>query len=58
MSFAQWRTQLRLHHSLTLLASGLPVASVASACGYTNASAFIEAFRRSFGTTPGRYWAD
>lgn len=58
MTFAQWRTQVRLHHSLTLLADGVPVATTASACGYGSTSAFIESFRRAFGTTPGRYWTD
>ena len=56
MSFPQWRTQLRLHHALTLLAAGTPVTSVATACGYSSSSAFIEAFRHAFGTTPGRYF--
>jgi AraC-like DNA-binding protein len=55
MSFPQWRTQLRLHHSLVLLATGTPVTTVATACGYANPSAFIEAFRHAFGTTPGRH---
>lgn len=58
MTFTQWRAQLRLHHALTLLATGAPVGSAAAACGYGTASAFIEAFRKAFGTTPGRYWAD
>ncbi|MBC3839987.1 helix-turn-helix transcriptional regulator [Streptacidiphilus sp. 4-A2] len=55
MTFPQWRTQLRLHHSLTLLATGGAVTSVATACGYSSSSAFIEAFRHAFGETPGRY---
>ena len=55
MSFPQWRTQLRLHHALVLLAGGSPVTSTALACGYQNPSAFIEAFRQAFGSTPGRY---
>ena len=55
MSFPQWRSQLRLHHSLTLLAAGSSVTFVAAACGYSSPSAFIEAFRHAFGTTPGRY---
>lgn len=55
MTFPQWRTQLRLHHSLTSLATGTSVTAVATACGYGNPSAFIEAFRHAFGTTPGRY---
>ncbi|MFI0372367.1 AraC family transcriptional regulator [Actinomadura sp. 1N219] len=54
MTFPQWRAQVRLHHALILLASGSSVTSVAAACGYAGPSAFIEAFRQAFGTTPGR----
>jgi AraC-like DNA-binding protein/quercetin dioxygenase-like cupin family protein len=55
ISFPQWRAQLRLHHALKLLAAGAQVTRVAADCGYRSASAFIEAFRQAFGTTPGRY---
>ncbi len=55
MTFPQWRTQLRLHHSLQLLATGASVTTVATACGYGTTSAFIEAFRHAFGTTPGKH---
>ncbi|WP_344828449.1 helix-turn-helix transcriptional regulator [Actinocorallia longicatena] len=55
MSFPQWRTQLRLHHSLTLLARGSSVTAVAADCGYNGPSAFIHAFRTAFGTTPGAH---
>ena len=55
MTFPQWRTQLRLHHSLKLLATGSSVTTAATACGYSHTSAFIEAFRHAFGTTPGKY---
>ncbi|TMR88485.1 AraC family transcriptional regulator [Nonomuraea basaltis] len=54
MSFPQWRTQLRLHHALVLLADGTPVTAVAHRCGWASASAFIDVFRRAFGYTPGR----
>lgn len=54
MTFPQWRTQLRLHHALLLLADGLPVTAVAHRCGWASASAFIDVFRRAFGYTPGR----
>jgi AraC-like DNA-binding protein/mannose-6-phosphate isomerase-like protein (cupin superfamily) len=54
MSFPQWRTQLRLHHALLLLADGTPVTAVAHRCGWASASAFIDVFRRAFGYTPGR----
>lgn len=55
MSFPQWRAQLRLHHALKLLAAGVPVTATAFACGYRHSSAFIEAFRHAYGTTPGSY---
>ncbi|MEU1345056.1 helix-turn-helix transcriptional regulator [Streptomyces sp. NPDC005827] len=55
MTFPQWRTQLRLHHALVLLADRTPVTTVAHACGWSSASAFIDAFRRAFGHTPGSH---
>ncbi|MFD1540028.1 AraC family transcriptional regulator [Nonomuraea guangzhouensis] len=54
MTFPQWRTQLRLHHALLLLADGTPVTTVAHRCGWASASAFIDVFRRALGYTPGR----
>jgi AraC-like DNA-binding protein len=58
MTFPQWRAQLRLHHSLTLLASGLSVTTTAITCGYSTPSAFTAAFHATFGTTPGTYRKD
>ncbi|MBU2697614.1 helix-turn-helix transcriptional regulator [Nocardioides sp. WV_118_6] len=58
MTFPQWRTQLRLHRALVLLAEGTPVTTVAHRCGWSSASAFIDVFRRTFGSTPGTYAAD
>jgi AraC-like DNA-binding protein len=58
MTFPQWRAQLRLHHSLTLLAGGLSVTATAVACGYSTPSAFTAAFHATFGTTPGTYRKD
>ncbi|MEV5611116.1 helix-turn-helix transcriptional regulator [Streptomyces sp. NPDC052225] len=55
MTFPQWRTQLRLHHALTGLATGRSVTRVAAECGYSSPSAFIHAFSAAFGTTPGAY---
>jgi AraC-like DNA-binding protein len=55
MTFPQWRTQLRLYHALRLLADDEPVTAVAHRCGWSSASAFIEAFRRAFGETPGAH---
>jgi len=55
MTFPQWRTQLRLHHALILLAEGVPVTAVARRCGWSTASAFIDTFRRTMGAPPGRF---
>jgi AraC-like DNA-binding protein len=56
MSFAAWRAQVRLLAALARLAAGEKVTAVALDLGYDNVSAFIAAFRRVHGTTPGR-WA-
>ena len=53
MTFPQWRTQLRLHLALRLLAEGNSVTRVAHQCGWASTSAFIDTFRRAFGHTPG-----
>ncbi|MEV3870912.1 helix-turn-helix transcriptional regulator [Streptomyces sp. NPDC049906] len=55
MTFDRWRTQARLRAALPLLAEGQPVARVARAVGYATPSAFLAAFRRTVGTSPGRY---
>ncbi|WP_280459870.1 AraC family transcriptional regulator [Nocardia carnea] len=55
MSFDRWRTQMRLRAALPLLAEGRTVSQAAHTVGYTTASAFLVAFRRTVGTSPGRY---
>ncbi len=55
MSFDRWRTHARLQAALAMLAEGQPVSRVAHTVGYATASAFLAAFRRTVGTTPGRY---
>ncbi|MFD4443106.1 AraC family transcriptional regulator [Nocardia sp. NPDC058519] len=57
MTFAQWRTQIRLAASLTPLADGVPVTRIAARVGYRSASAYVAAFRRAVGTSPGQYFA-
>jgi AraC-like DNA-binding protein len=57
LNFAQWRQQARLTHALEMLARGEPVATVADALGYASPSNFIAMFRRSFGSSPARYFA-
>lgn len=53
MTYPQWRTQLRLHHAVQLLADGISVTAAAHRCGWSSTSAFIEVYRRTFGHTPG-----
>ncbi|OEJ93230.1 AraC family transcriptional regulator [Streptomyces thermolilacinus] len=53
LTYPQWRTQIRLHHALILLADDVPVTTVAHRCGWSSASTFIDVFRRAFGHTPG-----
>ncbi|WP_246122317.1 helix-turn-helix transcriptional regulator [Pseudonocardia cypriaca] len=55
MTFHEWRTQLRIHHALVLLAEGHDTTRVAHASGWANPSSFIAAFSTIMGTTPGRY---
>jgi AraC-like DNA-binding protein len=54
MSFQVWRRQLRLTEGLAALAQGETPARVAASVGYSSGSAFGDAFRSVFGTTPGR----
>jgi AraC-like DNA-binding protein/quercetin dioxygenase-like cupin family protein len=56
MTFGRWRTLLRLQASLPGLAAGLPVSAVARRAGYESDSAFVAAFRRETGMTPGAYF--
>ncbi|WP_419994316.1 AraC family transcriptional regulator [Streptomyces boninensis] len=53
MTFPQWRTQVRLHLALRLLAEGESVTAVAMRCGWSTPSAFVDVFRRVMGYTPG-----
>ncbi|WP_078661633.1 AraC family transcriptional regulator [Streptomyces sp. NRRL B-24484] len=57
MTFYEWRTLLRVHHALVLLAEGHDATHTAHACGWANTSGFIAAFTDLVGTTPGRYRA-
>ncbi|MEU5261841.1 helix-turn-helix transcriptional regulator [Amycolatopsis sp. NPDC021455] len=57
MPFGTWRTQVRLRAALPFLAQGTPLETVAHRVGYSSASAFVAAFRRAVGMTPGTYFA-
>ena len=50
--FASWRRQLRLTKAVELLVMGSSVKEVSFRVGYRQSSAFVEAFRRTFGMTP------
>jgi len=52
-----WRRQMRLTKAIEFLVAGLSVKQVAFAVGYNQPSAFVSAFRRTFGVTP-RVWVD
>lgn len=54
MTFPQWRTQLRLHRALQLLADGDSVTAVARHTGWASSSTFIDVFHRHMGYTPGQ----
>ncbi|HEX2312800.1 MAG TPA: helix-turn-helix transcriptional regulator [Thermomonospora sp.] len=56
MSFGHWRTQVRMRAALEHLAERVPVAVVAHRVGYATPSAFVAAFRRTFGVSPGAYF--
>ncbi|WP_245555529.1 helix-turn-helix domain-containing protein [Gordonia soli] len=55
LPFARWRTYARVHAAIGLLVGGDPVGAVARAVGYRKTSAFIAAFSRVTGHTPGTY---
>jgi len=54
--FSRWRTAVRLRAALPHLASGEPISAVADRVGYQTPSAFVAAFRRETGLTPGAYF--
>jgi len=45
------------HHPRLLRTSGTPLSGIARAVGYRSEFAFATAFRRQYGTAPGRYRA-
>ena len=55
LTIEAWRQKARLVHAAAALAGGASVTVAAIDCGYDSASAFIAAFRRQFGVTPGKF---
>jgi AraC-like DNA-binding protein len=58
LTLQSWRQKARLIQASAALSGGAAVTIVALDCGYESTSAFITAFRRHFGVTPGRYGGD
>jgi AraC-like DNA-binding protein len=57
MTYPRWRVRARLLAARTMLEDGTSIESVARAVGYAGAGAFIAAFRREYGITPGAHQA-
>lgn len=55
MTFARWRTHVRIRAALALLARGTSVGATARAVGYRKPGAFAESFHRVTGQHPGAY---
>jgi len=58
MTFRTWCVQARLLKAVEHLSTGMPVGDVAFQLGYSSTSAFVAAFRKSLGMTPGQYFRD
>jgi len=52
MSWQAWRQQAVLAHALPLLARGMAVSQVSTACGYATDSAFCAMFKQATGKSP------
>lgn len=52
-----WRARARMQQAVVSLSNGAPVTQAALDAGYQSPSAFIAAFKRTFGVTPARYRA-
>jgi AraC-like DNA-binding protein len=55
LTLEAWRQKARLIWSITRLSAGASVSTAAFDAGYESPSAFIAAFKRQFGVTPGRF---
>ena len=54
MTLGEWRQRSRIARAIALLASGNDVKDVALEVGYATASAFVTAFKKYVGSTPGK----
>ena len=54
-SFALWRQNIRLVLSLPLLSSKMSIQEIAMELGYSSDSSYVQAFKKLFNQTPGKY---
>jgi AraC-like DNA-binding protein len=57
LTLEAWRQKARVIHALSRLTSGASVTDAAFDSGYHSVGAFIGAFTRQFGVTPGQYFS-
>jgi AraC-like DNA-binding protein len=55
LTLDRWRQKARLIRAASRFSGGASVSAAALDCGYESPSAFIAAFKRQFGVTPGRF---
>lgn len=55
LSLDAWRARARMQQAVVSLSNGASVTTAALDAGYQSPSAFIAAFRRTFGVTPARW---
>jgi AraC-like DNA-binding protein len=58
MSFRRWRQQLGVVLAVQWLAGGASIQQVAADLGYESVPSFVTMFRKTLGTSPGRYMAE
>jgi AraC-like DNA-binding protein/quercetin dioxygenase-like cupin family protein len=58
MSFGRWRQQLGVMLAVKWLAGGASIQQVAADLGYESVPSFVTMFRKTLGTSPGRYMAE
>jgi AraC-like DNA-binding protein len=56
MPFGLWRQKARLLESIRLLVESRSVTHAALESGYASVSAYIAAFKQTFGSTPRNFW--
>ncbi|RZN31708.1 helix-turn-helix transcriptional regulator [Bradyrhizobium sp. Leo121] len=58
MGFARWKRQLSVVLAVKWMASGATIQRVAADLGYESTPSFVTMFKKTVGTSPGRYMAE